>query len=401
MNAQMPPSQLNRLLVADGNSEARRWVADIGRELGFAVVEAATAAEFHDEFARFAPTVVILDPRELGTNDLDVLNGLERRTGNAAFIVMSHAEEDLLASAPELALSVGLPVSVVLRKPLTRDALEAALTPQVVLAYRFSEQDLRRAIDRAQLVTHYQPRVSATPQGWKVTGVEALLRWNHPDYGLVFPQEFIGLAERYDLIGALTDYVLQSGIDLLADWNKRGCHLGLAVNLSAKLLTDLDFPERIVDCLAARGVRPEQLTLEIIEAAGLDDPLHTAELLSRLRLKHIGLALDDFGVGYSSLTQLYKLPFSEIKIDRSIGMELPHTGAIRTIVHAMIELAHNLGLKICCEGVENAAALEFLHQAGCDHVQGYQVARPMPAAQLAKWLRDAGLFGEAALPLAS
>lgn len=400
MTAQTPPNKLNRLLVADGNAETRRWVADIGRELGFTVIEAATAAELHDEFARFSPTVVVLDPRGLGTSEIDFLRGLERRHGNAAIIITSYAQEDLLASAEELALSFGLPVSVALRKPLARDALEAALAPQIVYAYRFSEQDLRRAIDRAQLVAHYQPRVSATPMGWKVTGVEALLRWDHPDYGLVYPQDFIGLAEQHDLIGALTDYVLQSGIDLIADWNKLGCRLGLAVNLSAKLLTDLEFPERIADCLAGRGVAPEQLTLEIIETAGPDELAHTAELLSRLRHKHIGLALDDFGVGYSSLTQLYKLPFSEIKIDRSIGMELPHAGAIRTIVRAMIELAHNLGLKICCEGVENAAALEFLHQAGCDHAQGFQIARPVPADQLSRWLRAAGLFGEGALPLA-
>ena len=401
MNPQTPPNKLNRLLVADGNFETRRWVADIGRELGFTVVEAGTAAQLHDEFARFSPTVVVLDPHGLGTDEIDFLSGLERRHGKAAIIITSYAQEDLLASAEELALSFGLPVSVALRKPLTRDSLEAALTPQILFAYRFSEQDLRRAIDRAQLVTHYQPRVSATPMGWKVTGVEALLRWDHPDYGLVAPQEFIGLAEQYDLIGALTDYVLQSGIDLIAAWNKLGCRLGLAVNLSAKLLTDLDIPERIADCLAARGVAPEQLTLEIMETAGLDKLDHMAELLSRLRQKHIGLALDDFGVGYSSLTELYKLPFSEIKIDRSIGMELPHTGAIRTIVRAMIELAHNLGLKISCEGVENEAALEFLHQTGCDHAQGYQIARPMPAEQLARWLRDAGLFSEGALPLAS
>jgi EAL domain-containing protein (putative c-di-GMP-specific phosphodiesterase class I) len=400
MNEHMPPSNVNRLLVADANADARRWVADIGRELGFAVLEAATATELHDEFARFAPTVVVLDPHALGMTEIALLSGLGRRPGKAAIIITSNAEEDLLASAEELALSYGLHVSVALRKPLTREALEAALTPQIVFAYRFTEQDLRRAIDRAQLIAYYQPRVSKTPQGWKVTGVEALLRWDHPDYGLVYPQEFIGLAEQYDLIGALTDYVLQSGIELLADWNKLGVRLGLAVNLSAKLLTDLEFPERMSECLASRGVAPEQLTLEIRETAALDDPHYTVELLSRLRVKRIGLALDDFGVGYSSLTQLYKLPFSEIKIDRSIGMELPHTGAIRTIVRAMIDLAHNLGLQISCEGVENAAALEFLHQAGCDHAQGYQVARPMPAEQLAKWLRDAGAFTEGALPLA-
>ena len=133
MNPQTPPNKLNRLLVADGNFEARRWVADIGRELGFTVVEAGTAAQLHDEFARFSPTVVVLDPHGLGTDEIDFLSGLERRHGKAAIIITSYAQEDLLASAEELALSFGLPVSVALRKPLTRDSLEAALTPQFMI----------------------------------------------------------------------------------------------------------------------------------------------------------------------------------------------------------------------------------------------------------------------------
>jgi EAL domain-containing protein (putative c-di-GMP-specific phosphodiesterase class I) len=376
----------NRLLIADANPESNELIAAVGRRLGFAVVQATTAAGLLEESARFAPTVLVLDPQGLGTTEIDLLSALSRQHGRATLILANQSDEALLASAEELGLAYGLHVSVALKKPLSEAALEAALAPQVVDAYRFSEQDLRRAIDRAQLVVHYQPKLRATPDGWTLAGCEALLRWDHPDYGLVYPQEFIAQAERFGLIGALTDCVLQAGIEQLSEWNRAGLRLELCVNLSPKLVTDAEFPERMNDFLAARGVAPEQLMLEITETAAIDDPRGTADILVRLRQKRIGLALDDFGVGYSSLTQLYKLPFSEVKIDRTIGMELPQSGATRTIVRAMIDLAHNLGLKVCCEGVENAAALEFLHQAGCDYAQGYHLARPMSAHGLTVWL---------------
>ena len=263
-----------------------------------------------------------------------------------------------------------------------RGALEAALTPLMVQRPRFTETDLRRAIDRAQLRVQYQPKYRATHNGWAVAGIEALLRWEHPEHGLVYTLEFIRLAERCGLIAGLTDFVLQTGLDQIAEWNRAGHKLDLSVNLSSTLVTDADFPERLLDCLEARGVAPEQLTLEITEIASLVDPGDTLDILSRLRMKHFGVALDDFGTGYSSLTQLSKLPFSEVKIDHSIGLSLPKTPFGRGMARAIIDMGHHMGMKVCCEGVESAAALEFLHQAGCDFAQGFYLARPMEPAAL-------------------
>ena len=267
----MPPIPANRLLVADANPASNEFIASVGRRLGFAVVQAATTAAVLEEFARFAPTVLILDPEGLGTTEIDLLSALGRQRGRAALILANQSDEAMLASAEELGLAYGLHVSVALKKPLSEAALEAALAPQIVDAYRFSEQDLRRAIDRDQLVVHYQPKLRRTDDGWTIAGIEALLRWDHPDYGLVYPQEFIAQAERFGLIGALTDCVLQAGIDQISEWNRAGVRLELCVNLSPKLVTDADFPERMNDFLAARGVAPEQLTLEITETAAIED----------------------------------------------------------------------------------------------------------------------------------
>jgi EAL domain-containing protein (putative c-di-GMP-specific phosphodiesterase class I) len=252
-----------------------------------------------------------------------------------------------------------------------------------------TEGELRRAVDRGQLCVHYQPKVIATATGWEVIGIESLLRWEHPEHGLILPDQFIGLAEQYGLIAGLTDFVLQAGIDQMGVWNRSALRLALSVNLSSALFTDIDFPDRLAELLRGHRVDPEQLTLEITETAAMVDPPCTTDILSRLRLKRIGLSLDDFGTGYSSLTQLYKLPFNEVKIDRSIGVDLPNTMAARTIVRTIIDLGHGLGLKVCCEGVESAAALEFLHHAGCDYAQGYHIARPMPPVSLARWMSGA------------
>src|SRR5271166_1197394 len=401
MSSHLPPQNANRLIVADADLGSARLVSEVGARLGFAVTSVTDAAQLDEECARFAPTVIVLDPQSLGATEIELLRGLGRRHGNSTIIIASVAHARGIASAGELGLAYGLQVSVSLKKPLTDEALEAALAPQIVSAYRFTEQDLRRAVDRAQLLVHYQPKMCATVRGWKVTGMEALLRWDHPDYGLVHPQDFIGLAEQYGLIGALTDFVLQSGIDQLSAWNKVGLRLDLSVNFSSKLVNDAGFPDRMSEFLAAREVSPAQLTLEITETAGLEDPHRTVDILARLRLMGIGVALDDFGSGYSSLTQLYKLPFSEVKIDHTIGVDLPHTDAARTIVRAIIDLGHNLGIAVCCEGVENSGALEFLHQCGCDYAQGFHLARPMPAEQLARWITIPAPWADDAVRLAS
>ncbi len=269
---------------------------------------------------------------------------------------------------------------------IPRHGVDAALTPLLASPARFSGYELRRAIDRAQMRVHYLQKYRSTPTGWTLSGVEALLRWDHPDHGLVYPVEFLHMAEEYELIGGLTDYVLQTGLDEVAAWKRAGHILELSVNMSSALVTDADFPERLLHSLAQRGVAARQLNLEITELASMADRPHTLEILARLRRMDVGVSLDDFGVGHSSLTQLSQLPFSEVKIDHSIGASLPKSADGRSMARAIIDLGHQFGMKVCCEGVENAAALEFLHQAGCDHAQGYHLARPMTAAALADWI---------------
>ena len=387
MNALLDAYNPNRLLIADSDADARSVAGDFAARLGYAVAYASDECQFRDLVDRFAPTVILIDPLTLGPPDFDPLRWLGQRRGAAA-LVLTSAQNPCPFVREEITLTYGLEVTLAVSKPLRETALEQVFLPRLVRARDLSESELRRAVDRGQLCAHYQPKMRLGPNGWELAGIEALLRWNHPEHGLVYPLEFLETAEANGLITALTDYVLQDGIDQIGAWNRQGRRLNLSVNLSAHLLTDLEFADRMSDFLFSRGVTPDQLTLELTEATAFGDPTSTLEVLSRLRARGIGLALDDFGIGYSSLTQLYKLPFSVVKIDKTIGMEIAHTPAARMLVRAIVDLGHHLGLTVCCEGVESKTSLDVLQQCGCDQAQGYFIARPMAAEDLSQWILD-------------
>ena len=250
--------------------------------------------------------------------------------------------------------------------------------------------ELRRAIDQGELVLHYQPK--AAVRSGQVTGVEALVRWQHPERGLVFPDEFIPLAERTGLIRELTLCVLDAALRQARTWQDLGLDLSVSVNLSARDLLDIELPEAIRGLLAKHQVGGDRLELEITESIILADPMRARVVLCRLSEMGIRLAVDDFGTGYSSLAYLKRLPVGEIKIDRSfvMNMELDENDAV--IVRSTIDLGRNLGLSVVAEGVESAEIWSDLARLDCDFAQGYFLSRPLPGAALTEWLRarDAG-----------
>jgi EAL domain-containing protein (putative c-di-GMP-specific phosphodiesterase class I)/ActR/RegA family two-component response regulator len=372
----------NRLLVVDDQPDILDFVAQVAESLGWRVARAAGADEFRARLRELEPTLVMLDLQMPGTDGVELIRELGRLGTAAPVLISSGMDERVLASAEQLGLSYGLRMVGLVQKPIMLADLEAILRRHVAVEQGPTAAELRRALDRSQLVNFYQPKLRLEGGAWRIHGVEALIRWQHPDLGLVYPDAFIGLAEDTGLIAALTDFVLQDGIRQLGAWRAQGVDLELAVNLSPRLVRELDFPDRLADLMRGHGVDNPRLTLEITETAALEDPARTRDILTRLRVKGFGLSLDDFGTGYSSLTQLYRMPFSELKIDRSLGMELHASREARTIARSMIDLAHNLGLKVCTEGVENAAALQFLEAAGSDYVQGFHLGRPMPAAAI-------------------
>jgi diguanylate cyclase (GGDEF)-like protein len=255
----------------------------------------------------------------------------------------------------------------------------ATLTPARVIA----ASELAAAIEAGQLVLHYQPKLHL--QTGRVIGMEALVRWQHPERGLLFPDAFIPLAEQSDLILSLTDKVLNLALAEQRGWAERGWGLTVAVNVGVRSLLVHDLAERITEALARHGSEPSDLVLEITESAFIADISRAIDLLGKLRDLGVRISIDDFGTGYSSMTYLQALPADELKIDR--GFVGTNKGSrSEAILRATLQLGHSLGLYVTAEGVEDEETLTMLTQMGCDLAQGYHICRPISGPQLVDWL---------------
>ena len=245
--------------------------------------------------------------------------------------------------------------------------------------------DLRQALaSRDELRLHYQPQLCLSTG--RVSGLEALLRWRHPDHGMVPPADFIPIAEGTGIIGPVTEYVLTTALTQSREWLDDGIDVPIAVNVSARNLHDPTLPALLRRLLDAHRIPARLLTLEITEGAVMQNPDHARRTLEQLRSWGIGLSLDDFGTGYSSMTYLKDLPVSEVKIDQSFVMNMTAEPKHAMIVSSIIDLAHNLGLTVTAEGIETPQTLHRLRELGCDTAQGYLIGKPSPAEATHAWL---------------
>ncbi|MHB1930904.1 MAG: putative bifunctional diguanylate cyclase/phosphodiesterase, partial [Acidimicrobiales bacterium] len=243
---------------------------------------------------------------------------------------------------------------------------------------------LRQAIERDELDLHYQPKVDL--RDGSVRGLEALVRWHHPERGLLPPDDFIGEAESAGLIPRLTFWVLEAAVAQQRALQRGGHDLEIAINLSLRSMVEPDFPEHVSQVLRRHGMPASALTLEITESSVMVDPVRTIGILGRLADLGTTISVDDFGTGYSSLAQLRRLPAGELKIDRSFVAGMLDAPRDTAIVASTIDLARNLGLRAVAEGVEDRATWSALAALGCDCAQGYYVGRPMPVERLERWL---------------
>jgi EAL domain-containing protein (putative c-di-GMP-specific phosphodiesterase class I) len=372
----------NLVLAVDDETDFLELIEHIGHGVGCDVITAETASAFRDQLSRRNPTLILLDLQMPGMDGIEALRYLARQNVNAGILLASGMDQRVLSSARQLGESLGLRMLGTLQKPAMLEDIEALLAKHLEPDERISLEDLQRAIDEHELVVHYQPKLQRASRDWQVTGAEALVRWRHPRLGLLYPGDFLPLAETSGLILGVTDFVLTDAIRQIGHWLRSGLHLAASVNLSPRLVQDLEFPDRLGRVLKEFDVTADQLILEVTEAASLHDPELVMDIFTRLRVKGVGLSLDDFGTGLSSLTQLYKMPFSEVKIDGSLIAEVIEAKPAATVVRAIIELAHNLSLTVCAEGVETSPQFEFLEQLGCDALQGEFIAQSMPAGEI-------------------
>jgi EAL domain-containing protein (putative c-di-GMP-specific phosphodiesterase class I) len=244
--------------------------------------------------------------------------------------------------------------------------------------------DLRAALSGGQVVPYFQPKVEIA--SGKTEGVEALARWEHPTRGLVSPADFLPAAERAGLTRQLLQVMVEAVCRQQQLWERQGVSLRVAINLSPRDIADEDLAAWLQQAVTAGGCNPAMLELELTEQTLMLDPVHGEQALRELAAIGFRLSLDDYGTGYSSLSRLKQMPVDELKIDRSFVQHMDTSPVDATIVRSTIELAHNLGLRVVAEGIETAEVLNALAAAGCDYAQGYYLAKPMPAAEVPRWI---------------
>ena len=243
----------------------------------------------------------------------------------------------------------------------------------------------RQSMETGQVKIHYQPKIALPSR--EVLGVEALVRWRHPEFGDLHPDEFVPAVEAAGLVDALTDFVLDKALIKVRTWMDRGLRIGVAVNLSVRSLANMDFPDGVADALARHRVPPELLTLELTESGVMADPQRALPVLRALHNLGVVLAVDDFGTGYSSLAYLRQLPVDEVKIDKSFVFGMGSDLGDLAVVRSIVELGHSLGLTVVAEGVEEDVARDQLAAMGCDVAQGYLISRPLSEERLEAWLQ--------------
>ncbi len=401
----MKRALLNRpILVVDDSIVQRRHAATLCREAGVvAVHEAADGLEALEAIDSLdaLPGLLIVDLEMPRMDGIELIEELNRRGIRVPIALVSSREHPLIESVQAL----GQSVVAGLRKPLTAESLEQILDAAAMfvdaipvrrrlLRLPITAGMLRQAIAEQAIVAHFQPKIDV--QTGELVGVEALARWSHSTLGMVPPDEFIPIAESTGLIHALTLSIMAQAFAQCAAWNEQGLVLTVAINLSPHLLVNPGIVMQICELQRQYGIAAEQVILEITESSVVDAAGGAPGVLARLRLKGFGLAIDDYGTGFSSLQQLARIPFTELKIDRAFVCGAHRRKNIRTILESAIELARRLQLATVAEGVDAIDDWRLLQSFGCTQGQGWLIASAMPGPELQAW---AATCQERLLPL--
>ena len=398
----MPPDNLNELiesaLVVDDSTLQRQHSVTLLQELGVDLIyEAGNGNEALDLLAllKLPPRLAVIDLEMPGMDGIELIQQLQHKGIDIPLIVASSRETSLLLSVETMIHALGMNLIGVLQKPLNQSQLRAALQsfrPNGDHARAdddplpsMCENDLGAAIAAGQVLPYYQPKIDV--QTGILKGVEALARWIHPERGMIPPDRFIPMAEQCGLIHELTISMMDQAMGQAAVWHSRGLAIKVAVNLSPLSLEQPDFLHRILELVDKHALPADHVVLEITESSVVAHKGNSLGMLARLRLKGFGLSIDDYGTGFSSMQQLARIPFTELKIDRSFVHGAHERKNLRVILQSALDMAQRLELVTVAEGVETMEDWRLLQDFGCSLGQGYLIGKPMPANELPLWLK--------------
>ena len=397
MEARAGQPAIRSVLLVDDSAAQRAYAVALCAELG--ITEVREASNGQVALAMLAamtpqPDLLIIDLEMPTMDGPELLTRLGERGVASPIIVASSRERSLLHSVQDMGGGMGLCILGTLQKPMKLEDLRAILLnwdsvtdkrKQAARALPVDPEALRAGIDRGEIVIHYQPQIAV--QSGDVHGVEALARWNHPTLGLVYPDQFIPMAEQHGLIHKLTLQVMNQAMLQTALWNGQGMDLSVAINMSPLLLESPNLLQEISSLQQCYSLQAEKVVLEITETSLLRDLSAALSVLTRLRLRGFGLSLDDYGTGFSSMQQLARIPFTELKIDRSFVHGVHERESVQVMLRSALEMASRLGLNTVAEGVESLQDWWLLQEYGCTFVQGWLMAKAMPAEAVPDWVK--------------
>lgn len=383
------------LLVVDDSDVQRAFALDLCREIGVPQLRGAdNGAVALQQLRQKTADVVMVDLEMPVMDGVELIRHIAKETLARAIIILSAKDPILIASVGTMAEADGLPVLGTFHKPLNQDLLRCGLkqlanldkTKQESRQHDVTPEQLSAALQASQLTLHYQPKLTA--KGLLLKGVEALARWHDPVKGSISPAQFIPVAERHGLIDKLTRHLLEATLRQKQQWQRHGLNFNVAFNLSPLSLADAGLVDWITGLTTQYGIPNQDITLEVTENALLGELASSIQTLARLRLKGFCIAIDDYGSGFANAQQLSRVPATELKIDRA----LVHNAATRpqqhTILQNTVQMARQLHLSTVAEGVEYREDFELLRQLQVELIQGYFLAKPMPADQLLKWMQQ-------------
>ncbi len=359
------------MLIMEEDGPSLDVLRSVAARLGCDRIELSNAGELPAILATRRPTIAVLGVDRIETDGYGVLQTLAQHGARPATLLIGTVDARVLASVRRTAQARGLPIIGTRSRPLDEADLERLLAAHVVSPPPTSREEIVAALAEHQFSLLYQPKIALTPDTLKIQGVEALVRWQHPRRGQLSPRHFLESVDAYGLVGELTDFVITEAIRQAGVWRQAGMSLQLVINLSPRLVKDREFPDRLASLLRESEVPADQVVLDVNETAGAADRDLLLDVFTRLRILGVGLSLDDFGTGLSSLTELYRMPFSEIKIDRSLLADVARERDAEVIVAAITNLAHSLNISVCAEGVETRDTLDFVRSAHFDSAQGH------------------------------
>jgi EAL domain-containing protein (putative c-di-GMP-specific phosphodiesterase class I) len=378
-----------RALLINAPRDHEDWRAAFCEASGIELVNVRSVEQLNAEL-QSAPAFALIGD---GGQDIDALSALCAVANNVRrcpIILLGEGDYRRLQGLQLCAQEVGVPISAALRGCIDGVRLARTLSRVDEGTLSPTVEELRQALMDQSLSLYFQPKFDCRDRGRRIVSLEALVRWEHPELGLLLPGQFLPLARDNNLLLELTDFTLTESIHQIALWRERKLDVTVAVNLATELLHDAYFGERLLSYLRQFDVAPERLVLEVQEAPWMSDRRTYLDILTTLQVEGVGLALDDFGTGYSSLTELYRSPFQEVKLDASLVADAARSPRARNVVRSIITLAHDLSMTVCAEAVESRAVLDFLVGAGCDFAQGNFLCEPRTLFELEPLLTAQG-----------